>query len=184
MIDSFKGMTPLIPPDVFVAPSADVIGDVQIGALSSLWFQTVVRGDVHYIRIGERTNIQDLSMLHVTRKTHPLIIGSEVTVGHSVTLHGCTIEDRVLIGMGAIVLDGAVVRSGSIIGAGSIVTEGADIPSGVLAFGSPARVKRDLTQEETAFLAASARHYTELAGVYRKEYRQKSNEGRCLKDPI
>jgi len=152
MIDSFKGILPLMPANVFVAPSADVIGDVEIGALSSIWFRSVVRGDVHSIRIGARTNIQDLSMLHVTRKTHPLVIGSAVTVGHSVTLHGCTIQDRVLIGMGAIVLDGAVVCEGAIIGAGAIVTEGTEIPSGMLAFGSPARVKRALTAEETAFL--------------------------------
>lgn len=169
MIDSFKGIAPHIPANVFVAPSADVIGDVKIGALSSIWFRSVVRGDVHYIRIGEQTNIQDLSMLHVTRKTHPLVIGNEVTIGHNVTLHGCTIQDRVLIGMGAIVLDGAVVSKGSIVGAGSIVTEGTKIPSGVLAFGSPARVKRDLKVEETAFLEESARHYIELAKIYRKK---------------
>ncbi len=167
MISTYKGISPKIAADVFIAPSADVIGDVEIGEWSSIWFQTVVRGDVHFIRIGARTNIQDLSMLHVTRKTHPLLIGSEVTVGHSVTLHGCTIEDRVLIGMGAVVLDGAVVHSGSMIGAGSIVTEGTKIPPGVLAFGSPARVKRDLTEKETAFLAASPRNYVELAKDYR-----------------
>lgn len=169
MIDSFQGFTPRISSNVFIAPSADLIGDVEIGELSSIWFGSVVRGDVHYIRIGERTNIQDLSMLHVTRKTHPLVIGSDVTVGHSVTLHGCTIEDRILIGMGAIVLDGAVVSQGSIVGAGSIVTEGTEIPPGVLAFGSPARVKRDLTEEETTFLEASARLYVELAKIYREE---------------
>lgn len=169
MIDSFQGNIPKFPSSVFIAPSADVIGDVEIGAFSSIWFGSVVRGDVHYIRIGERTNIQDLSMLHVTRKTHPLVIGNDVTVGHSVTLHGCTIHDRVLIGMGAIVLDGVVVSKGSIIGAGSIVTEGTEIPSGVLAFGAPARVKRDLKEEERAFLEASARHYVELAKIYREK---------------
>ncbi|MFQ5598511.1 MAG: gamma carbonic anhydrase family protein [Nitrospiria bacterium] len=166
MIDSFKGVTPKIPSSVFVAPSADVIGDVEIGSDSSIWFRSVVRGDVHFIRIGARTNIQDLSMLHVTRKTHPLVIGSDVTVGHGVTLHGCTLKDRILIGMGAIVLDGAVIRDGSIIGAGSIVTEGTVIPPGVLAFGAPARVRRELRPDETGFLKVSARHYVALARDY------------------
>ncbi|MFQ5579028.1 MAG: gamma carbonic anhydrase family protein, partial [Nitrospiria bacterium] len=127
---------------------------------------SVVRGDVHYIRIGEKTSIQDLSVLHVTRLTHPLIVGNEVTVGHHVTLHGCTVEDRVLIGMGAILLDGAVVGEGSIIGAGSIVTEGVKIPPGSLAFGAPAQVKRLLTQEESAFLPQSAKNYVDLAKIY------------------
>lgn len=166
MIQAFQKISPIIPTSVFVAPSADVIGDVEMGVESSVWFGTVIRGDVNYIRIGERTNIQDLSMLHVTRKTHPLIIGSDVTVGHHVTLHGCTIEDRVLIGMGAIVLDGAKISEGSIVGAGSIVTEGMEIPSGSLAFGAPARVKRALTAEESTFLKISAQHYVDLAQLY------------------
>ncbi|MFQ5580680.1 MAG: gamma carbonic anhydrase family protein, partial [Nitrospiria bacterium] len=133
MIHPFMDKNPQFPPTVFIENSAHVIGDVEIGAYSSIWFGAVVRGDVHYIRIGEKTSIQDLSVLHVTRQTHPLIVGSEVTVGHQVTLHGCTVEDRVLVGMGAILLDGAIVGTGSVIGAGAVVTEGMTIPPGSLA---------------------------------------------------
>ena len=166
MIDFFLDKVPKIPPGTYVAPSADVIGDVEIGGESSIWFGVVIRGDVHSIRIGARTSIQDLSMLHVTRLSHPLIIGNEVTVGHHVTLHGCTIRDCVLIGMGAIILDGAVVGAGSMIGAGALVTEGMEIPPGMLAFGSPARVKRKLSAEESAFLSQSAQNYVDLAKIY------------------
>ncbi|MFY9271324.1 MAG: gamma carbonic anhydrase family protein, partial [Candidatus Manganitrophaceae bacterium] len=147
-VHRFQDKTPRIPATVFIASSAQVIGDVEIGEESSIWFGTVVRGDVNHIRIGARTNVQDLSVLHVTRRTHPLIIGNEVTAGHRVTLHGCTVHDRVLIGMGAILLDGAEIGAGSIIGAGALVTEGAKIPPGTLALGVPARVKRSLTAEE------------------------------------
>jgi carbonic anhydrase/acetyltransferase-like protein (isoleucine patch superfamily) len=168
MIHSFKDQTPQFPSSVFIGPSAHVIGDVTIGAYSSVWFGTVIRGDVHFIRIGERTNIQDLSVLHVTRKTHPLLIGNEVTVGHHVTLHGCTVLDRVLVGMGAILLDGAEIGEGSIIGAGALVTEGMKVPPGFLAVGVPAKVKRPLTPEESAFLIKSAQNYVDLAQVYLK----------------
>lgn len=166
MIDAFKGIFPEISPTAFIAPSADIIGDVKIGEESSIWYGSVVRGDVHHIRIGKRTSIQDLSMLHVTRLTHPLIIGNEITIGHHVTLHGCTIHDRVLIGMGAVILDGAIISEGSMIGAGSIVTEGTVIPPGVLAFGAPARVRRPLTEKESSFLAQSAQNYVELSRTY------------------
>ena len=169
MIASFKGIIPKIAPTAFIAPSADIIGDVKIGEESSIWYGSVARGDVHTIRIGARTNIQDLSMLHVTRLTHPLIIGNEITIGHHVTLHGCTIHNRVLIGMGAIILDGAVISEGSMIGAGSIVTEGTSIPPGVLAFGAPARVKRALTPQESDFLAKSAQNYVDLSRIYLKK---------------
>ncbi len=166
MILPFKEIVPEIARSVFVAPSAQVIGDVKIGMDSSIWFGSVVRGDVHYIRIGERTNIQDLSVLHVTRKTHPLVIGNEVTVGHRVILHGCTVGDRVLIGMGTVVLDGALIEEGSFVGAGSLITEGMKVPSGTLALGSPARIKRELSERERAFLSESARNYVELAQSY------------------
>ncbi len=159
MILPFKGRWPTIHETAFIAPSADVIGDVEIGDHSSIWFGCVVRGDVHSIRIGSRTNIQDLTMLHCTRKKHPLKIGSEVTVGHRVVLHGCTIGDRVLVGMGAIVMDGAVVGDDCIIGAGALVTQGAEIPSGSLAVGSPAKVVRVLKPEELKFLKQSAENY-------------------------
>jgi len=166
MILPFNGIVPEVPESIFVAPSAYVIGDVKIGADSSIWFGSVVRGDVHYIRIGECTNIQDLSVLHVTRKTYPLVIGSDVTIGHRVTLHGCTVGDRVLIGMGAVVLDGAIVEDGAFVGAGALVTEGMTVPSGTLAVGVPAKVKRSLSERERAFLSESAKNYVALAQIY------------------
>lgn len=168
MIHSFDNRYPKIAPTVFVAASADVIGDVEIGDDSSVWFNTVIRGDVHFIRIGQRTSIQDLSMLHVTRKTRPLVIGNNVTIGHHVTLHGCTIADRVLIGMGAVVLDGAIVEEGSMVGAGALITEGMIVPAGFLAVGVPAKIKRALTEQETAFLSQSAQNYVDLAKIYLK----------------
>ena len=169
MILSFNGITPQIASTAYIAPSADIIGDVKIGGDSSVWFGTVIRGDVHFIRIGTRTSIQDISMLHVTRKTHPLIIGDEVTVGHHVTLHGCTIGNRILIGMGAIILDGAEVGEGSIVGAGALVTERMKVPPGMLALGVPAKVIRPLTEEETAFLSKSAQNYVDLGAIYRND---------------
>jgi len=169
MIAPFCENYPSYPSSVFIAESAQVIGNVTIGAYSSIWFGAVVRGDVHSVRIGERTNVQDLSVLHVTRKTHPLVVGNEVTVGHHVTLHGCTILDRALIGMGAIVLDGAVVGTGAIVGAGALVTEGMIVPPGTLVVGVPAKVRRELTPEEKGFLLQSAKNYVELAQVYLKQ---------------
>ncbi len=169
MILPFQDKYPKFPSTVFIEASAQVIGDVELGEYSSVWFGSVVRGDVHYIRIGDRTNVQDLSVLHVTRKTHPLVIGNDVTVGHRVTLHGCTVRDRVLVGMGAILLDGAEIGEGSIVGAGALVTEGVKIPPGSLALGVPARVKRPLTGEESAFLFQSARNYVDLAQIYLKQ---------------
>jgi carbonic anhydrase/acetyltransferase-like protein (isoleucine patch superfamily) len=177
MILSFNGVMPKIAESVYIAPSADIIGDVAIGEESSVWFNTVIRGDVHFIRIGTRTSIQDISMLHVTRKTHPLIIGDEVTVGHHVTLHGCTIGNRVLIGMGAIILDGAEIGDGSIVGAGALVTEGIKVPTGVLVLGIPAKVVRPLTETETAFLSQSAKNYINLGATYRKKGIANSIEG-------
>ena len=168
MIHPFNGKMPQFPQSVFIEASAQVIGDVEIGEESSVWFGAVVRGDVHSIRIGERTNVQDLSVLHVTRKTHPLLIGNDVTVGHRVTLHGCTVLDRVLVGIGAILLDGAVIGEGSIVGAGALVTEGVKIPPGSLAIGAPAKVKRALTPEESAFLLQSAKSYVDLSRIYLK----------------
>ncbi len=169
MIHPFRQITPTFPPTVFIEPSAQVIGDIVIGAYSSIWFGAVVRGDVHFIRIGARTNVQDLSVLHVTRKTHPLIVGNEVTLGHRVTLHGCTIQDRVLVGMGAIVLDAALVEEDCIIGAGALVTEGMRVPAGSLVVGVPGKVRRSLTPEEMAFLKQSAQNYVDLAQIYMQE---------------
>ncbi len=144
----YKGTHPRLHPSVFVADGAVVIGDVEIGQDSSIWFGSVVRGDVHSIRIGERTNIQDCCILHVTEDQWPLFVGDEVTAGHRVTLHGCTIKSGCLIGMGAIVLDGSEIGEGAIIGAGSVVPAGTVIPPGKLALGVPARVRRDVSESE------------------------------------
>lgn len=163
---SYKGIYPKLHQSVFVVESAIIIGDVEIGEYSSVWFNAVIRGDVNYIRIGYRTNIQDLCMLHVTKDTHPLILGNEITVGHSVTLHGCTIKDRCLIGMGATILDAAVVGEDCIIGAGALVTEGSVIPPGTLAIGFPAKPKRDLTDAERARIKQSAQNYIDYARTY------------------
>ncbi|MEK6706080.1 MAG: gamma carbonic anhydrase family protein [Bdellovibrionota bacterium] len=166
MIIPHHNILPKIHETTFVAPSADIIGDVEIGAHSSVWFQCVIRGDVHNIKIGGRTNIQDHSMLHVTRKVSPLRIGDDVTVGHRVTLHGCTIGNRVLIGMGAIVMDDAEIGDDCMIGAGALVTKGSKVPNGQLIFGAPAKVVRPLTDEELAFLKKSAANYVEDAMEY------------------
>lgn len=164
----FDGHHPTLQPGVYVDEQALVAGRVEIGADSSVWPMTVVRGDVNFIRIGARTNIQDGSVLHVTHDSEyapggqPLIIGDEVTIGHKVVLHACTVEDRCLIGMGAVVLDGAVVRAGAMVGAGALVTPGKDLESGYLYVGSPARRQRELTEKEKAYLAYSAEHYVQL----------------------
>jgi len=166
MIKPYRGVLPTIASSAFIEDTAVVVGDVVIDSESSVWFNTVIRGDVHYIRIGHRTNIQDLSLLHVTHDTHPLIIGDDVTVGHHVVLHGCTIHNRVLIGMGSIIMDGAMIENDCIIGAGSLVTEGTVIPSFSLAMGSPARVTRSLNVREVAWLKESANNYVQYARQY------------------
>ena len=150
-----------------MAPTAVVLGDVAIGLDSSIWFHAVVRGDVNSIRIGRRTNVQDLCRIHVSSRTHPTVVGDDVTLGHRVILHGCTVGDRVLVGMGAIVLDGAVIGEDSIVGAGALVTRGTVIPPGSLVLGTPARVKRRLTEEEKRSIVDSAAHYVALARAYR-----------------
>jgi carbonic anhydrase/acetyltransferase-like protein (isoleucine patch superfamily) len=167
MILAFRGIAPQLDESVFVAPGAHVIGDVRIGGESSLWFNVVVRGDVNFIRIGERSNIQDGAVVHVTRETHPTVIGDDVSVGHSVTLHGCTVEDGCLIGIGATVLDGAVIGAASLVAAGSLVAPGTVIPPRSLVMGSPARVKRALSDDECDGLAEIASRYID----YRQSYR-------------
>jgi carbonic anhydrase/acetyltransferase-like protein (isoleucine patch superfamily) len=166
MIRTFQGVKPTIAPSVFIEDTAVVIGDAVIGEDSSIWFHAVVRGDVHYIRIGSRTNIQDLSMLHVTHDTHPLVIGDEVTVGHHVVLHGCTIGNRVLVGMGAIIMDGAVIGEDCVVGAGALVTEGTIVPPKSLILGAPAKVKRAVTEKELAWIKESAKNYVTYSRQY------------------
>ncbi len=175
MIFPHHGKLPSIHETVFIAPSADIIGEVEVGAQSSIWFQTVIRGDVNSIRIGERTNIQDHSMLHVTRPKQkdeggagaPLVIGDDVTIGHRVTLHGCVIGSRVLVGMGAILMDHVVVGDDCIIGAGALLTQGTIVPPGSLVVGAPARVLRALKADELAFLPKSAANYVRDSDDYR-----------------
>lgn len=151
---------------VFVAEGARVLGDVEIGKESSIWFNTVVRADVSYVKIGERTNIQDNSVIHETFPKSPTIIGNNVTVGHSVILHACTVADYALIGMGSIVLDEAEIGEFVLIGAGSLVAQRTKIPSGMLAFGRPAKAIRPLTDEEKEKLKFSAEHYVKLSRTY------------------
>ena len=167
MVLEHKGVTPQLDTSVFLAPTACVIGDVQIGEKSSLWFNVVVRGDVNFIRIGSRTNIQDGSVIHVTGDTHPTVVGDDVSVGHSATLHGCTIHDKCLIGIGAIVLDGAVVGASSLVAAGSVVAPGTQIPPQSLVMGSPGRVKRVLTEDECRDIHLIAERYLQ----YQEDYR-------------
>jgi len=159
MLRSFKGMSPYVDATAYVDASAQVIGDVHIGAESSVWMNTVLRGDVHRIRIGDRSNVQDGTVVHVMNGTHPTTIGNDVTIGHAAIVHGCTLGDRVLVGMGAILLNGATVGSDSIVAAGSLLTEESRFPERSLVMGSPAKLKRQLTDEEVAsILAFSARY--------------------------
>ena len=158
---------PVVDETAYVDESAQVIGDVVIGAESSVWMNVVIRGDVHRIRIGRRTNIQDLTMVHVMRDAHPTIIGDEVTVGHSAVVHGTTIEDRVLIGMAAVLLNGVHVGHDSIVAAGTLLTEGSRIPPRSLVMGRPGKVKRELTDEEVAEIRWYADNYV----AYRLDYR-------------
>ena len=165
-IRPFRGRTPQLGRDVFVADAAAVIGDVVIGDRSTVWYGTVIRGDVMPIRVGAETSIQDNSVIHVTSDVAGTTVGDRVTVGHRVILHACVVEDDCIIGMGSIILDQAVIGRGSIIGAGAVVTPGTVIPPGSLALGAPARVKRPVTDAERAWIASSAAHYVELGRAY------------------
>lgn len=167
MIRIYKGITPTVASSAFVDASAQVIGDVHIGEESSVWMNAVVRGDVNHIRIGRRTNIQDGTVVHVMRDpSHPTRLGDDITVGHGAVVHGCTVEDQCLIGMGAILLNGAHVGHGSIVAAGTLLPERAVIPPRSLVMGSPGRVRRAVTDEEFAFIRASADAYVR----YRLDY--------------
>lgn len=163
---TYKGKHPKIDSSVFVAPNATIIGDVEIGAHSSVWFNSVIRGDVFYIRIGENTNIQDGCIIHVTTDTYATIIGNSVIMGHSVTAHGCTIRDGALIGMGAILLDDSEIGEQALVAAGSLITMGMKVPPRTLVAGSPAKVKRELTPEELKRIEENWRHYVDLKNDY------------------
>jgi len=168
MIHSLQGKTPKIHPTAYIAPGAQIIGDVVIEENASVWFNAVLRGDVEPIRIGKGSNIQDGTVVH-TDNGFPVLVEENVTVGHNVTLHGCTIKSGSLIGMGATVLNGAVIGEGALVAAGSLVLEGREIPPGTLAAGSPAKVIRELTPENKEALRHAAEHYHERADLYKRE---------------
>ncbi len=167
MIRATRTAHPTIAASAYIDQSAQVIGDVAIGDESSVWMNAVIRGDVNYIRIGRRTNIQDGAIVHVMREpSHPTIVGDDVTVGHGVVLHGCTVGDRCLIGMGAILLNGSTVGDDSIVAAGTLLPEGAAVPARSLVMGSPGKVRRPLTDQEVAFVKQSSTNYVS----YRLDY--------------
>jgi carbonic anhydrase/acetyltransferase-like protein (isoleucine patch superfamily) len=168
MIRSLRGIAPRIAVSAYVDPSAVVIGDVAIGERSSIWPHVTVRGDTGLIRIGEESNIQDNSVLHLDEGV-PLTIGDRVTVGHAVVLHGCVIEDESLIGIGAIVLNHARIGKGSVVAAGALVPEGMQVPPGTLVMGVPAKVFRAVTEEETTRFREGCKHYVEKAALYREQ---------------
>ncbi len=173
----FRDFYPRVHQTVFLADGSRIIGDVEIGEHASVWYNAVIRGDVHYVRIGAGTNVQDGTVIHVTDNENPTVIGRDVTIGHSAIVHGCTLEDVCLVGMGATVLDRAVVRSESMVAAGALVPPGFEVPSGTLVAGVPAKVKRELTDEERRGLHESAEHYRETAHESMNALRGTSGEG-------
>jgi gamma-carbonic anhydrase len=166
MLRAFRGVLPTVDPSAYVDPSAQVIGDVHIGPGSSVWMNAVIRGDVHWIRIGARTNVQDGTVVHVHSGAYSTTIGDEVTIGHGAIVHGCTIEDRCLIGMGAILLNGVMVGAESIVAAGSLLTEGFAVPPRSLVMGSPAKLRRSLADREVQSLRDDADRYVLLSREY------------------
>ena len=171
MIRPFRGVHPQIHSTAFVDESAQVIGDVHLGEEASVWCNCTIRGDIHYIRIGARSNVQDNSVIHVRKGSHPTILEDEVTVGHSVTLHGCYVERGCLIGIGSILLDDVRVGQRSLVAAGALVSPGTVIPPQTLVMGFPAKVTRQLTDEEVAGLELFWRNYVEYTKIYRAETR-------------
>lgn len=166
------GVTPKVAPDAFIAPTASVIGDVEVGPCSGIWFHCVVRGDTNFIRIGARTNIQDGTIIHVNAGDFPTIIGDDVTVGHAAIIHACTLKDRAFVGMGATVLDGATIETGGMLAAGGLLTPNKRIGANELWQGSPARLVRVMDAAERAKFDENAAHYAELAAHYIKHLRQ------------
>jgi gamma-carbonic anhydrase len=169
MIRAYRGVVPKIAASAYIDPSAQVIGDVVIGEESSVWPNVTIRGDVNYIRIGNQTNVQDNTVIHVEHDIYPTILGDRVTVGHSVTLHGCVVEDDCLIGIGAIVLNGAKIGRGTVIAAGALVPERMEVPPGTMVMGVPAKVKRPLTPEENERFRENAQNYVQYRAAYRDE---------------
>jgi carbonic anhydrase/acetyltransferase-like protein (isoleucine patch superfamily) len=169
MIRPYRGLSPTIAHDTYIDISAQVIGDVHLGAQSSVWMNAVLRGDTHTIRVGARTNIQDCAVLHGMRGLHPVIVGDGCTIGHNATVHGCTIEDDVLIGIGSVVLNGAHIGKGSIIAAGAVIPEGTQIPAGSLVTGVPGKIRRTVTAADLDLIHISANNYLDYIRTYLAE---------------
>jgi carbonic anhydrase/acetyltransferase-like protein (isoleucine patch superfamily) len=167
MIHAYRGVVPKVHLSAWIADSADVIGDVELGEESSVWFSTVIRGDVNFIRVGRGTNLQDGTVVHVNRNGTPTILEDYVTVGHAARLHGCHIKSNCLIGIGAVVLDGAVLDEECVVAAGAVVSPGTQVPRGSLLMGAPARVKRQVTEKDLELIYNSAKNYVALAAEYR-----------------
>jgi carbonic anhydrase/acetyltransferase-like protein (isoleucine patch superfamily) len=169
MIYEFQGKFPSIHETAFIAPSAEIIGDVTIGKNSSIWFQCMLRGDVNYIKIGENVNIQDMTLIHVARDLYPVEIGNNVSLGHRVTLHGCILKDHSFVGMCATVMDDVEIGEYSFVGAGSLVTPGKKFPAGVLIMGSPAKIVRDISEKEREIITRTASNYVNYKDNYMRE---------------
>jgi carbonic anhydrase/acetyltransferase-like protein (isoleucine patch superfamily) len=168
LILPYRGAVPRCGADVFIAPNAVVIGNVELGDRANVWFNCLIRGDGHYIRIGPETNVQDGTIIHISTDKFPTVIGARVTIGHAAVIHACTIEDDTMIGIGAIVLDGAVVERGAIVAAGAVVSPGKRVPAGEMWTGCPARFQRRVKPSETEFIAWNARNYCATAAEYRE----------------
>ncbi len=164
----FRDWRPVVADDAFLAPGATIIGNVEIGSEAGIWFGCILRGDVNVIRVGAGTNIQDGTVIHVTRKTHGTFIGAGITIGHAALVHGCTLEDGCFIGMRATVMDGCVVESGAMVAAGALLTPGKRVPAGQLWAGSPARYLRDLSVQEVTYFADTAKRYAALGQEYKR----------------
>jgi carbonic anhydrase/acetyltransferase-like protein (isoleucine patch superfamily) len=169
MIRSYRGITPVVPASCYVDASAQVLGDVVLGDQASIWMNAVVRGDVHSIRIGARSNVQDCAVLHGMRNLYPVVVGEMVTIGHNATVHGCVLEDEVLVGIGATILNNARVGTGSIIAAGAVIPEGMVIPPRSLVVGVPAQIKRELGDQDRELILQYARNYLDYTKVYLEE---------------
>jgi carbonic anhydrase/acetyltransferase-like protein (isoleucine patch superfamily) len=169
MIRSYRGISPAVPASCYVDFSAQVIGDVVLGDQASIWMNAVVRGDVHSIRIGARSNVQDCAVLHGMRHLYPVLVGELVTIGHNATVHGCVLEDEVLVGIGATILNNARVGTGSIIAAGAVIPEGMAIPPRSLVVGVPAKIKRELGEKDRELILQYARNYLDYTKIYLEE---------------
>src|SRR5262245_500339 len=176
MLRPYRGITPRVHATAYIDISAQVIGDVEIGEASSVWMNAVVRGDVNWIRIGARSNVQDCTVVHVMNDTHPTLIGDDVTIGHGAIVHGCTLQDRVLVGMGAILLNGVVVGADSIVAAGTLLTEGTQVPPRSLVMGSPGKVRRELSDADVATIRVYAERYV----GYRLDFMYAAGDGSAV----